>query len=77
LAEATREAEDAASFGAQERQLITLVAAGFSDKAMAVTLGIAPSTLSGVLRRTLAKMGFRSRVELVRLLRAVAVDGST
>jgi DNA-binding CsgD family transcriptional regulator len=72
LAEPAGEEGVFASLGAQERRLVTLVAAGFSDKAMAVTLGIAPSTLSGVLRRAVAKMGLRSRVELVRLLRVLA-----
>jgi DNA-binding NarL/FixJ family response regulator len=74
LAENAPEMAVRVSLSAQERHLITLAAAGFSDKTAADALGVMPSIVPGILKRTLMKMGLQSRAELVRLVRALAVD---
>jgi DNA-binding CsgD family transcriptional regulator len=51
----------------RERQVAALVAAGFSNKAIACELGIATSTVGVLLGRAMHRTGARSRRELVRI----------
>ncbi|MEZ4239237.1 MAG: helix-turn-helix transcriptional regulator [Myxococcota bacterium] len=51
---------------ARERQVARLVAQGRSNKEIAHALGLAPSTVSGVVRAILDKRGLASRVQLAR-----------
>lgn len=58
----------------RERLLVGLVGAGESEKAAAYALGVGPSTLSGLLKGALAKLGMRSRTDLVMFMGAVGLD---
>ena len=51
----------------RERQILALVAAGFTDQAIANTLLIAVSTVRSHLDRIKDKTGLRRRSELTRL----------
>jgi DNA-binding CsgD family transcriptional regulator len=64
-----------ASLDTKQRRLTILVGAGQSAKAAAYALGVGPSTVAMLLKVTLAKLGLRSRADLVRLVRAVGAAG--
>jgi DNA-binding CsgD family transcriptional regulator len=55
-----------AMLSTQERLVLSRVAAGHSNKLVAHDLGLSVSTVASYLRRASAKLGVRSRVELVR-----------
>ena len=53
----------------RERQVVHFAAIGCSDKSIAYTLGLAPSRVGSYLSSARRKLGVRSRVELVTLVR--------
>jgi DNA-binding NarL/FixJ family response regulator len=55
----------------RERQLLRLLAAGESDKAIAFDLGVMPSTVSTHLTAVRRKLGLRTRVALVAAARSL------
>jgi DNA-binding CsgD family transcriptional regulator len=57
----------ARSISERERQVIDLLASGTSSKAVGYDLGLAPSTVSTHVTSALAKLGVRTKVELIRL----------
>jgi len=63
-----------ASLDLLERRLVTLIGTGQSEKAAAHALGVGPSRVSTLLKTTLAKLGLRSRVDLVTFLQAVGAE---
>jgi DNA-binding CsgD family transcriptional regulator len=63
-----------ASLDVLERRLVTLIGTGQSEKAAAYALGVGPSKVSALLKTTLAKLGLRSRTDLVRFLHAVGAQ---
>jgi DNA-binding CsgD family transcriptional regulator len=63
-----------ASLDMLERRLVTLIGTGQSEKAAAHALGVGASTVSALLKATLAKLGLRSRTDLVRFLHAVGTQ---
>ncbi len=58
----------------REQRLATLLGCGESEKAAAYALGVTPSAVSAILKTTLAKLGLRSRVDLVLLVRSLRVE---
>lgn len=58
----------------KERTVVALLGAGQSGKSAQSQLGATTSTVSTVLARTLAKLGMRSRTDLVLLMRAAGVS---
>jgi DNA-binding NarL/FixJ family response regulator len=56
---------------ARERALAEAMGAGESEKAVAISLGVTPSAVSGMLKTTLLKLGLRSKIELVVLAGAL------
>lgn len=52
----------------RERQVVSYVAGGHSNKLVAYELGISPSTVAALLRRALTKLGVRTRLELIAAL---------
>lgn len=60
-----------ASLDWREERIAEILGWGESEKAAAYALGLTPSAVSALLKTTLAKLGLRSRVELVMLVRAV------
>jgi LuxR family transcriptional regulator, maltose regulon positive regulatory protein len=54
---------------ARERQVLELVDAGLRDEEMADRLGIARSTVSMLLRSSMAKLDARTRVEAASMAR--------
>jgi DNA-binding CsgD family transcriptional regulator len=52
----------------QERDIVGWIALGHSNKFVAYQLGLGTSTVAGHLRRALAKLGLRSRREVIALL---------
>lgn len=56
------------SLSARERQVLELVGAGLRDEEMADCLGIARSTVTMLLRSSMAKLDARTRVEAVAKL---------
>ena len=66
-----------ASLTARERQVLSLVAEGRSQKQIASTLGISVKTVGTHVQNVLSKLGLHSRVEAVAMsLRAGGGDGS-
>lgn len=59
---------DARGLTQREAQIAALSLQGYSDKAIAFSLGIARSTVSGYLYDAVWKLGFRSRVEWMSAL---------
>ena len=55
------------SISQRERQVIDLLASGTSSKAVGYDLGLSPSTVSTHVTSALAKLGVRTKVELIRL----------
>jgi DNA-binding NarL/FixJ family response regulator len=55
----------------RERRVAEIVGSGESEKAAAYALGIGPSMVSALLKSTLRKLGLRSRIELVMLVRSM------
>jgi DNA-binding NarL/FixJ family response regulator len=53
---------------ALDRRILVLARAGQANKAIAYELGVLPSTVSMGLRRIAARLGLRSRLELVGVL---------
>lgn len=51
----------------QERVVVERVAAGESNKVIAIDLGLAPSSVANMLKQAMTKMGVRERVHLPRL----------
>jgi len=60
----------AADLSPREAQVVAYAAQGHSNKLIAYELGIAPSTVAMHLSTAAAKLGARSRVELIRNWRA-------
>jgi DNA-binding CsgD family transcriptional regulator len=58
----------------RERLLVALLGAGESEKSARYALGVGPSAVSRLLKTTLAKLGMRSRTELVLFMRAVGLS---
>jgi DNA-binding CsgD family transcriptional regulator len=56
------------SLSVRERQVLELVGAGLRDEEMADRLGIARSTVTMLLRSSMAKLDARTRVEAVAKL---------
>jgi len=54
-----------AELSAREHEIVARAATGQSNKAIAYDLGIAPSTVAGHLSKAAAKLGVRTRVELI------------
>jgi DNA-binding CsgD family transcriptional regulator len=57
---------------AREAHAAALLARGYSNKLIAYELGLAPSTVAGLLAGACRKLGVASNVELIQLLRASA-----
>lgn len=57
----------------RERQVVAFAALGHTNKLVAYSLGISPSTVSSSLKSAMKKLGLRSRVELVETF--AALDG--
>lgn len=55
----------------RERRLVEILGSGESEKVAAFTLGIGASAVSTLLKSALAKLGLRSRTELVLLVRSM------
>lgn len=55
----------------RERWLVVLVGSGQSEKVVGYALGVRPSSVSGLLKATLLKLGLRSRTDLVVFMGAV------
>jgi DNA-binding CsgD family transcriptional regulator len=64
---------DARGLTQREAQVTAFTVQGYSDKHIAYTLGIARSTVAGYLADAMWKLGFRSRLELMRALRSPAL----
>ncbi len=62
------------SLDPREQRLAEILGWGESEKAAAYALGLTPSAVSALLRTTLNKLGLRSRIELVLLLRSLRVE---
>jgi len=62
------------ALGPKERLLAALVGSGQSAKAVGYALGVGPSALSTLLKATLAKLGLRSRTDLVLFMHAVGLS---
>lgn len=56
---------------AGERETLSRAVLGHSNKQVAHDLGLAPSTVAGHLAKAAAKLGARSRVELITMCRVV------
>lgn len=54
----------------RERQVATAASLGHANKLIAYELGVAESTVATVLRRAARKLGVRTRLELIRCMRA-------
>ena len=52
----------------REREIVELVAEGFSNKAIAARLGVSARTVEGHLNHVFTKLGVESRTELVRFV---------
>jgi DNA-binding NarL/FixJ family response regulator len=52
--------------GQREREVVSRLAHGLPQKAIAIELGVAPSTVCNTIQRIEAKLGFNSHSELVR-----------
>jgi DNA-binding NarL/FixJ family response regulator len=57
---------DAVELSAREVDVLRLTAIGHSNKSIAVTLNIGVKSVDTYKARAMAKLGFRSRVEVVR-----------
>lgn len=64
-----------AGLSAREQAAVALAAAGRSNKEIGFQLGIAPSTAAGVLAAAAAKVGLRTRRELIALFGSSAAGG--
>ena len=58
------------TLSSREQQVTSLAALGHSNKLIAYELGIAPSTVAMHLSTAGAKLGAKSRVELIRVWRS-------
>lgn len=58
----------------REERIAEILGWGDSEKAAAYALGLTPSAVSALLKTTLAKLGLRSRAELVMLVRSIRRD---
>jgi DNA-binding CsgD family transcriptional regulator len=58
----------------KERRVVALLGAGQSEKSARNDLAAGTSTVSTLLTKTLAKLGMRSRTDLVLLMRAAGVS---
>lgn len=56
----------------RERQALALAGLGYSNKHIGYVLGLSTSTVGGYLSRAARKLGATSRIELVRVARALA-----
>jgi DNA-binding NarL/FixJ family response regulator len=65
---------DPRALGMRERQVAWHAALGHSNKLIAYELGLSLSTVATYLARACTKLGVRSRVELIALLRGPGVD---
>jgi DNA-binding NarL/FixJ family response regulator len=74
LRENLEEAQSFRQLEPRERRLATILGWGESEKAAAYALGVTPSAISAILKTTLAKLGLRSRVDLVLLVRSLRVE---
>jgi len=66
------EAGDQHALTERERQVLAYAALGHSNKLIAYELGIAPSTISGLLARARRKLGASSKSECLALCRTAA-----
>ena len=64
----------ATALSPRERSLLALLGSGQSEKSARYALGVGPSAVSRLLKATLAKLGLRSRTELVLFMRAVGLS---
>lgn len=62
-----RRAAGRAALSPREREALNLVAAGRSNREIAVELGVADETVKTMLARTFAKLGVRKRAEAVAI----------
>lgn len=60
----------------RERQVALYAALGQSSKAIAYELGISPSRVSALLKASMAKLGVRSKAQLVVMVRALQAQHS-
>lgn len=56
-----------ADLSARETEVMRLIAQGFSNKEIAVQLGVSVKTIETYKARSMEKLGLRSRVDIVRL----------
>ena len=61
----------------RERQVTVLAASGESNKSISYQLEISPSRVSAVLKAGMAKLGVRSRAQLVMMVRALCAPHSS
>lgn len=66
-----------ALLSARERQVLEQIALGHSDKLVAYELGLSHSTVRVLVSRARAKLGARSRADLIERFRALLVRGSS
>jgi two-component system sensor histidine kinase EvgS/two-component system response regulator EvgA len=64
------------SLSGREVAVVELAARGYANKHIAFELGIAEQSVSTYLARAKAKLGVRSRVELICLVRSVVHEGT-
>lgn len=69
-----RRAKQPRPLSLRERQVLAHAALGRSNKEIAYTLGLAPSTVSSHLRRAMRRVGVGDIATLVRIWAPVAVE---
>lgn len=67
--------EHSARMSGREREVAHFAAQGESSKLIGYRLGISPSRVSTLLRAAMAKLGVRSRAQLVVMIRTLAALG--
>jgi DNA-binding NarL/FixJ family response regulator len=65
-------ARDPKALAPRERDVLALAALGHSNKHIGYTLGIAPNTVATHLSSAMAKLGLRSRREVIAVLGPLA-----
>jgi len=67
------EAGPAAALSPRERQVVSMVARGFTQKQAAEAMDVSVKTIEGYLRRVREKVGVRSRADLVAYARVAGI----
>lgn len=65
----------AAPLSPRERQVVSMVARGFTQKEAAETMGLSVKTVEGYLRRVREKLGVKTRADLVSYAQVAGIVG--